>query len=544
MDTILCDTVTALLESNHIPFQKKELRKELISHPDYPALNAVTDSLAWMGIEAVAGQLSPAGLIENGAPALVYLPRQDNPVVLLEKADNRRIVIYDFHARKRTVYTPETFANVWSGVALYTESGASEKSITVFLRKYRAVGIGMAVILMLVAGVVLGFRMGKPLPVVYYLWTALKGLGLCICVALIRHELDLSGGILDKLCSLAPSFSCSAVLRSGASRLFGTVRLADLGTVYFAGGVLLLMQAAWSPYLQSFVPVLAGLALLSVGYVLFSLLYQRFVVKKWCPLCLAVLLVLLSEAGLAYCLFSRFTYSRPALPAVLWIGWVFLFLAAVWSVLYRLTEKYVRLERKETDYFRLLKNRRIGETCLEEAPELDTESLPLKTGMAASGAAASITAVLSLFCTSCGNVCRTLLTLSRRQATVHFCLIPPVDDETAPSFRTTGYFYGIFLEKGESVFREALNSWLYRTDFEALRRWFPISGNAFADGIEQAKRQKAWIVARHIRTTPAIWIGRKKLPAWLRPDDLPHFLQGVVSASGYDEKHQSQTSRT
>lgn len=525
-------TVVALLERNRLAFDAGRLAKELISHPDYPALNAVTETLALLGIESAAVRVSFGDLAANGVPALVYLPGQDNPLVLLETVDSSRATVYDFHKRKRTVYTPGDFRSVWEGIALYTASGKGGSAGAVFRREQVFPLARLAAVVMLVAGLLLFFRSGRPLPAVYYAWFVLKGLGLGVCIALVRHELDLSGAALDKLCSLAPSFSCSAVLHSKAAKLFGLVRLADLGTVYFAGGIVLLMQAAWSDYAGALIPVLAVLALLSVAYVLFSLIYQQRVVKKWCPLCLSVLLVLLVEAAIAAFLFHTYSYAPPQPAIVLWCGWVFLAAAFAWYGLYRLVESRVRLGRKEIGYLRLVKNRRILQLWPASDPAPDIASLPLATGTPGSDAPLSVTAVLSLFCAPCGSVCRALLDLPREQVAVDFCLLPPTDRETDSAYRTTGYFYGIYLDKGEVVFREALSMWLYRADAAALRRRFPIPDAAWTAGIDRMKRQKAWAAAQQIVSTPSVWADGKKIPEVFLPDELFYLVQNLASAAG------------
>ena len=560
---ILEKTVLALLKKNRLFVDPDRFGKELNSHPDYPALNAVTDTLQLFGIESAVVHVSSDDLEKNGVPALVHLPARRNPLVLLEEVDCNRVVVYDYHTRERLVYTPRTFRSVWNGIALYTAAaeepdglisfgknilffgkkedrlpaGEIEKNLasvrglfSFFRTKYGAGCRWLAVVLLLSAGLFLFYRQTRPLDAVYYAWLALKGLGLAVCIALVRHELDLSGAALDKLCSLAPSFSCSAVLHSKAAKLFEAIRLADLGMVYFAGGILLLMQAAWNPDASGFIPILACLALLSVAYVFFSLLYQQLVVKKWCPLCLSVLLVLLAEAGIAASLFRSSAYQLSSLTSWLWCGWVFLAVAGAWYGLYRLVESRVRLGKKETDYLRLIKNRRVRQALLQTDPAVDTGSLPLQTGAAsAAEVPVTVTAVLSLFCAPCGQVCRSLLELPRDLAAVDFCLIPPTDRETDSSYQLTGYFYGIYLERGETVFRRALSMWLYRTDAALLRRRFPLLPEAVSEGLAWAKKQKAWTVRQQVVATPAVWIGRKKLPDFVQADDMLYFVQGAAS---------------
>lgn len=95
---------------------------------------------------------------------------------------------------------------------------------------------------------------------------------------------------------MTKAFSCDAVLNSKASKLFGIIKMSDIGIVYFMGGLVLLLFSFYGmTEVQKTLDMTSFLSVCSFPYIIFSLSYQRLKVKKWCPLCLGVLTVLLLE---------------------------------------------------------------------------------------------------------------------------------------------------------------------------------------------------------------------------------------------------------
>jgi len=116
--------------------------------------------------------------------------------------------------------------------------------------------------------------------------------------------------LTDKLCHLNKATNCNTVLNDKASKVFGWFGWADVGFVYFTGGFLFLLLNLNEQSLS----LLAILSALSVPYPLFSIYYQGFVLKKWCPMCLGIQLILIIEFILLLPLFSQFSFALTLYP--------------------------------------------------------------------------------------------------------------------------------------------------------------------------------------------------------------------------------------
>jgi uncharacterized membrane protein len=141
---------------------------------------------------------------------------------------------------------------------------------------------------------------------------------------------ELGHKIFDRICIKSEKLDCYAVMHSPAAKLLGRIPMADLGVIYFSGGIILIVFSVVNPYFFNQIFLLAILNLLTLPYTLFSVLYQAFVVKKWCYLCLVVQLIFWLEFSQFYkFLFAgipRFYFEDffPfiwgfALPTLIWL---------------------------------------------------------------------------------------------------------------------------------------------------------------------------------------------------------------------------------
>jgi uncharacterized membrane protein len=156
----------------------------------------------------------------------------------------------------------------------------------------------------------------------------LKIFGFSASVLLILGELG--HPLFDRVCPRWEKINCQAVLVSPAAKIFGVIPMADLGGVYFGGGIILICFSMNDPHFFHHIYLLAILNLLTLPYTVFSVLYQAFVVKYWCYLCMIVQLLFWLEFWQFYQFLAagvpRFTFEdffpilwSFGLPLLIWI---------------------------------------------------------------------------------------------------------------------------------------------------------------------------------------------------------------------------------
>ena len=118
-----------------------------------------------------------------------------------------------------------------------------------------------------------------------YLLVLLGGLGTSIL--LFIEQIDKYNVHIKRLCSSNGSKSnidCSSILDFKDAYFMGLASWSDIGFVYFTSLLTILLVLPFGTS-QAFINILS---LFSIGYVCYSLFYQKFVAQKWCTLCLSV----------------------------------------------------------------------------------------------------------------------------------------------------------------------------------------------------------------------------------------------------------------
>lgn len=128
----------------------------------------------------------------------------------------------------------------------------------------------------------------------------IKFLGCIITAILLWYEIDKSNPFIQQICSAGGKTNCSAVLESRGAKIFNWISWSEVGFFYFAGSFLFLMIGGID---QPVVSLLGWINVATLPYCFYSIYYQWRVVKEWCPLCIAVQILLLFEFGVLFFLF-------------------------------------------------------------------------------------------------------------------------------------------------------------------------------------------------------------------------------------------------
>jgi uncharacterized membrane protein len=118
-----------------------------------------------------------------------------------------------------------------------------------------------------------------------------KAVGIAASVFLVLHEFKVHTRLADKICGFSSGVDCDSVLSSEASRIFGNINLADAGIIYFTSTLLYILGV--NAFNQLW--LLAVVSAVSIVFPVYSIYYQGFRLRKWCPFCLVVQVTLIAE---------------------------------------------------------------------------------------------------------------------------------------------------------------------------------------------------------------------------------------------------------
>ena len=194
-------------------------------------------------------------------------------------------VEYIWKDKKITVPINE-FTTIWSGVALLVE--ANEKSIEPGYKENKKLEFISAMKrASLIAAILLLFGIVGFSTQLYDNWGYLtvlliSSIGIYISYLLVLKQSHIHSKQADKICSLLIDKSdCNNILESDAAKFFG-FSWSEIGLGYFVGNTVIITL------LPSLYPYIALVNICALPYTIWSVWYQKYKAKQWCPLCLIV----------------------------------------------------------------------------------------------------------------------------------------------------------------------------------------------------------------------------------------------------------------
>src|SRR5258708_11226139 len=269
------------LSALKIPVSEHYLRLRIETHPDYPSLLAVSDTLDELGIDCNAYETDKRRLKNIHEPILFHLRIGDGYVVYFSNISTAEKKIKDFD-------------KYWSGIIMLAErrSKTTHEIHDQQLRKenreklFSLLSVSMFVCLL---SVVLFFASLFPLGILSITNIA----GLFISWLIVQKEFGIQNKVSNAICNVVRYSRCESILFSRGAGIFNWFTWGDTGIVYFSTSIFFLSGCSLIPALQTtgfqFYYLLSFACML---FPLYSLYFQWLVVKQWCMLCISVLGIL------------------------------------------------------------------------------------------------------------------------------------------------------------------------------------------------------------------------------------------------------------
>jgi uncharacterized membrane protein len=287
----LTKNIIGLLEKNNVPVAENWVQSNIESHPDFPSLLCIYELLKIAGIRCVIHQIEAEDLSNISFPVLLHLHDEDLALVT------------------NTIELEHFDKNLWTGVILNIS-----KVETVLTNSYQnALKLKKQATnrnLLLFFGFVLSFSfiniINQNFDTFFLSLTSL--LGLYLGCQLFLKETGSASEWVDKACRTVGN-GCDKVLNSKIADGILGIKLVDAVIYYFA---IMLFSNLFIPTTS-----LEKLILLfAFSITLFSLYYQKFIIKGWCVLCLAVSMIIWIQFGFVFR--QEFQLDFPTVNSILY----------------------------------------------------------------------------------------------------------------------------------------------------------------------------------------------------------------------------------
>jgi len=536
--------VAGLFRLLKIPATITRIKEILKSHPDFPSLLSINESLPEWGVRTEAIKSSAADLSEADYPGIAHL--KSNELVVLEEITDGRVRFWD-PSRGRRVCTVDAFSEIWSGIILkvFPEPDAGEIDYRVHRRgeifsALRAIlvvpGLTLSAILAFVYGLSQVENPGT-LPV---LWI-IKLVGFFLCVILTLSSIA-DDRILQNLCPSGKRSNCLRVLTSPAGKIFN-IPMAEIGLLYFSGGLLTSVIMLYTNHVELSLFLLAVLNVLTLPYTFFSLIYQAFVVHSWCWMCIVIQVLFWIEF---YIQFNSWGVGISGLEWPQSLSFILGFSIPIFSWI-GLRSLFVRVRRSDYLHEELLRYRHnpgFIQIQLDNVEKIDMGNFPDEIEIGPSDAEISLYLVVNPICAACGKAFRQLVQLIRLghghiKGSIRFLLWIEDKDKSAKEKRITFEVALLIISLSRSgnreILQDALRDWFspgrlsLKKKFKKLQEKYPSLDNRAKEIAEISLRShNEWAKSAAIMNTPAIFFNGKTLPPESQLEDLKYFLLSLI----------------
>ena len=271
--------VQKFLQINKYSEVKNEFKDLFLSHPNYPSLFAITDSLDLLSVENAAVRVSKEQIENLPSNFLAYFKDE---LTFVERT--KEFVRIDTNKKTGQKISYDNFLLDWNGVIVAIEPN-NVVARDNFKSEYKDVKFFMP--LLILFGFSFFYNTYSVFSLVFLITSLL---GLIVSVFIVQEKLGFKTNIISKFCNLTTNTSCSSVINFD-SNTNKWINFSDLPLIFFGSSFLaILLRPLDSTIFIGF------LSLLAIPIIVTSIWIQKFEIQKWCVMCLVVSFLIFSQS--------------------------------------------------------------------------------------------------------------------------------------------------------------------------------------------------------------------------------------------------------
>ncbi len=516
-----------------IPVSEKYLQKQLLSHPDYPSLLSITDTLSEFGIEHAAVTIRKEDLIEVPLPFITHL--EGNEFVVVENLNTLGKKHPEFFKRRNGVILAAEKKNL----LLNKEN---EKYLIEEKAGRWVLGVGSSALGFLIVSALLDsirWLTG------FLIFTSLTGIFLAVLI--LQKERGQSNKIIDQFCKAGKITDCNAVLQSDAASI-GLLKFSDAGLIYFLTQFLVFALAFGFNYAGSALTIWSLIAATAILVTVFSVYYQWRVVKKWCTLCLAMVLLLWIQAVVLLPAITAISFNTALMRTTFLVSASFALIGTVWLLLRRLIEYKDKSEKELYPALRFKRNPEVFWTLLERQRKVDITPFEHELQLGNPDAPLQVMVGCNPYCGPCARAHKVLHDMVEKYGesmglTVRFTIDAAKKEDKKT--KAVEYLLRYILTNSNEatanrrrLLRTTLKNWYEEMDYEKFTAKHFLNQEINVDDLLQL--HKNWDKKASVQYTPTIFVNGYEMPKEYLVNDLPGLLTGLLGKVEEIQKERTQ----
>ena len=318
--------------------QKENFEDLFLSHPNYPSVFAITDSLDMLSIDNLAIKVPKEQFVQ--LPEF-FLAVYNQNMVLVSKT-NTSITIETEEGKQQKLSFNE-FLTGWNDIIVVIEPNSNT-----IIKKQEINTKWLLYTLPVIVLIILSATYNNyNLNAIVLLATSI--IGLVISIFIVQEKFGIKNEIASKFCNINPNTSCDSVIKSNKSEINKWLSFSDLPLLFFSISILsILIQPEESSNIVGF------LSLLSIPVIGYSVWLQKFQLKKWCVLCLVVSFIIMLQS----LVFGFIIISIINVTTINGFGFLFsaILFTIIWLFVKPILEAKIKAEKNVNDLKKFKRN--------------------------------------------------------------------------------------------------------------------------------------------------------------------------------------------
>lgn len=423
------------------------------------------------------------------------------------------VFIYRNEKGKRFTEPREEFLKKWSGVVFIAEPNEASGENDYAKKRQKEQLESLRWPLVLVGFIMLtALGMFQSPDVSTGVLLGLKATGVILTALLLSVQYGKTNDFTDSLCRINQKTDCNHILTSPAAKITSWLGWSEVGFFYFMGGWITLLMGHKETQFDILQSTLDILSFLALPYTFWSIWYQWRVAKQWCPLCVAVQVVIWAEVliGSWEMMEENTLQLLPTMDYRLWTS--FLLPILLWLIIKPLLLKSKQADEWQRELRKFKNNPALFEALLKQQkqmPPVPADLQPIVLGNPA--AEHTITMVTNPYCGPCAHAHARLEEVLAENPNLKAQIIFAVCYD--PDGRKTKVAkHMMALGATDEKLGDGIAAWYAQTkkDYDTWAKAYPADTSNIPENVIAAHCE--WTKDANIEGTPTFFVDGRKLP--------------------------------
>jgi len=502
--------------NNYFRIAHEDLKLQLLSHPDYPSLKSLTDTLDYFHIDNIAVNVPADTLSElpDRFVTVINHPGSDNHVMVTKNHSGN--ISLRFENGRKKVLSENEFKDLWTGDTVLVEPAADKKNMSV-----------KSSVLLLLAGlaVFLLLQIDSFNPSSFIL-SVLSLSGLFLSYLIINEEIGIHHQAVVKVCrAVNKDSNCADVIKAIDSKLLGIIALSDLSIVFFAFCFLTFSLVGINYTFW------ACVAILTIPVIAFSFYQQAVVIKNWCALCLGIAAILFLQGVVAL---ASLEWEEIAFNYYLRSGLILILSATAWQWIKPMWISNLKLKNVETDFLKFKRNPDLFKALVHHTHKADNTIVPIEHQIYFGAERPvitinSVTNPLCGYCTESFKIHDQLLKAHGDRVRVNFIFSVPLNEKANSATHIASRIIEIYHQEGAEKAVQAMQTWFAHREIEKWHQQFGYADQSDTRLNVILNSHRNWCKENKISYTPATFIGDQLFPKEYQISDLLLLIDDLIA---------------